>query len=39
MKNLVWSYGSEGAAVSGMLAAAGTFLNWWFGGSTRWFGR
>ena len=32
MKNLVWSYGSEGAAVSGMLAAAGTFLNWWFGG-------
>ena len=32
MKNLVWSYGSEGAAVSGMLAAAGTFLNWWVGG-------
>lgn len=27
-----WSYGERGAAVSGAIAAIGTFFNWWLGG-------
>lgn len=32
MKEVVWSYGKEGVGISAVMAACGTFLNWWLGG-------
>lgn len=32
MRNVFWNYGNEGLTVSGIIALAGTFLNWVLGG-------
>lgn len=32
MKSLVWNYGNEGVALSGVLAVVGTLVNGWLGG-------